>query len=121
MSGGLMTNANTGASNFEYQDLPPEIARQIYSMKEGDVSVPFTMIDRAKNKEICAIVRLKTKRDSHVANLEDDFQVIRTLLTQKLSEEILDQWIRNKQKEIYVSIDSAWRGCDFQYPNWNKE
>jgi peptidyl-prolyl cis-trans isomerase SurA len=121
MSGGLMTNANTGASKFEYQDLPPEIARQIYSMKEGDVSVPFTMIDRAKNKEICAIVRLKTKRDSHVANLEDDFQVIRTLLTQKLSEEILDQWIRNKQKEIYVSIDSAWRGCDFQYPNWNKE
>lgn len=121
MSGGLMTNANTGASKFEYQDLPPEIARQIYSMKEGDVSVPFTMIDRAKNKEICAIVRLKTKRDSHVANLEDDFQVIRTLLTQKLSEEILDQWIRNKQKEIYVSIDPAWRGCDFQYPNWNKE
>ncbi len=121
MSGGLMTNANTGASKFEYQDLPPEIARQIYSMKEGDVSVPFTMIDRAKNKEICAIVRLKTKRDSHVANLEDDFQVIRTLLTQKLSEETLDQWIRSKQNEIYVSIDPAWRGCDFQYPNWYKE
>ena len=118
MSGGTMTNPNTGASKFEYQELPPEIARQIYNMKEGDISTPFTMIDRTKNKEVCAIVRLKTKRDSHKANLTDDFQTIRDMLTQKLSAETIDKWIRQKQKEIYVHIDSNWRGCDFQYPNW---
>ena len=120
MSGGLMTNPNTGASKFEYQDLPAEIARQIYTMKEGDVSMPFTMIDRAKNKEVCAIVKLKNKRDAHKANLEDDFQVIRNMLIQKLNAETIEQWIRSKQQEIYVSIDPAWQGCDFQYPNWVK-
>ena len=118
MSGGTMTNPNTGASKFEYQELPPEIARQIYNMKEGDISTPFTMIDRTKNKEVCAIVRLKTKRDSHKANLTDDFQTVRDMLTQKLSAETIDKWIRQKQKEIYVHIDPNWRGCDFQYPNW---
>ena len=118
MSGGTMTNPNAGTSKFEYQELPPEIARQIYSMKEGDISMPFTMIDRTKNKEVCAIVRLKTKRDSHKANLTDDFQTIRDMLTQKLSAETIDKWIRQKQKEIYVHIDPNWRGCDFQYPNW---
>ena len=118
MSGGTMTNPNTGTSKFEYQELPPEIARQIYNMKEGDISTPFTMIDRTKNKEVCAIVRLKTKRDSHKANLTDDFQTIRDMLTQKLSAETIDKWIRQKQKEIYVHIDPNWRGCDFQYPNW---
>lgn len=118
MNGGLMTNPTTGASKFEYQDLPPEIARQIYSMKEGDISVPFTMMDRSKNKEVCAIVRLKTKRESHKANLTDDFQIIRNILMEKLSGETIDQWIRNKQKEIYVHIDPNWRGCDFQYPGW---
>lgn len=118
MSGGTMTNPNTGTSRFEYQELPPEIARQIYNMKEGDISTPFTMIDRTKNKEVCAIVRLKTKRDSHKANLTDDFQTIRDMLTQKLSAETIDKWIRQKQKEIYVHIDPNWRGCDFQYPNW---
>lgn len=118
MSGGLMTNANTGASKFEYQDLPPEVAKQIYAMQEGDVSQPFVMMDRTKNKEVCAIVRLKTKRDAHKANLTDDFQVIRSMLEQKLGAETIDQWIRNKQKEVYVVIDPAWRGCDFQYPNW---
>ncbi len=118
MNGGLMSNTNTGASKFEYQDLPPEIARQIYTMQEGDISVPFTMIDRSKNKEVCAIVRLKSKRDAHKANLTDDFQVIRNMLIQKQNAETIDQWIRNKQKEVYIHIDPAWRGCDFQYPNW---
>lgn len=118
MSGGLMTNTNSGASKFEYQELPPEIARQIYNMNEGDISMPFTMMDRAKNKEVCAIVRLKTKRESHKANLTDDFQIIRTMLTQKQSAETIQEWITNKQKEIYINIDPAWRGCDFQYPNW---
>ena len=118
MSGGTMTNPNAGTSKFEYQELPPEIARQIYNMKEGDISTPFTMIDRTKNKEVCAIVRLKTKRDSHKANLTDDFQTIRDMLTQKLSAETIDKWIRQKQKEVYVHIDPNWRGCNFQYPNW---
>lgn len=118
MSGGLMTNPNTGASKFEYQDLPPEIARQIYSMNEGDVSQPFMMMNKMKNKEVCAIVRLKTKRDAHKANLVDDFQVIRSMLMQKQQAQTIDEWIRAKQKEIYVQIDPAWSGCDFQYPNW---
>ena len=121
MSGGTMTNMNTGASKFEYQDLPAEIAKQIYVLKEGEVSQPFAMVDRTKNKEICAIVRLKSKRDAHKANLVDDFQVIRDMYAQKLSGELIDKWIRDKQQEIYVSIDPSWRGCDFQYPGWVHE
>ena len=120
MSGGLMTNPNTGASKFEYQELPPEIAKQIYTMKEGDISIPFVMMDRTKNKEVCVIVKLKTKRDAHKANLVDDFQVIRQMLQQKQSAETIEKWIRDKQKEIYVQIDPSWRGCEFQYPGWVK-
>ena len=120
MSGGTMTNMNTGASKFEYQDLPAEIAKQIYVLKEGEVSQPFAMVDRTKNKEICAIVRLKSKRDAHKANMVDDFQTIRQMLEQKMRAEKLDQWIRQKQNEVYVQIDPAWRGCDFEYPGWVK-
>ena len=118
MSGGIMTNNNTGASKFEYQELPPEVAKQIYALQEGEVSLPFVMMDRMKNKEICAIVKLRTKRDAHKANLVDDFQIIREMLADKLSTEAIEKWIRNKQKEIYVQIDQDWRGCDFQYPGW---
>jgi peptidyl-prolyl cis-trans isomerase SurA len=118
MSGGLMTNMNTGASKFEYQELPPEIARQIYSLNEGEVTKAFVMMDRTKNKEVCVLVKLKTKRDAHKANIVDDFQVIRNMLEAKLREQTIEDWIRMKQKEVYVHIDPNWRGCDFQYPGW---
>lgn len=118
MSGGLMTNMNTGASKFEYQELPPEIARQIYSLNEGEVTKAFVMMDHTKNKEVCVLVKLKTKRDAHKANIVDDFQVIRNMLEAQLREQTIEDWIRMKQKEVYVHIDPNWRGCDFQYPGW---
>jgi len=118
MNAGLMTNPNTGTSKFEYQDLPAEVAKQIYSMQEGDISQPFVMVDPTKNKEVCAIVKLKRKTDVHRANLTDDFQAIRSMLEQKLAAEFIHKWILNKQKETYIQIDPRWAGCEFQYPNW---
>jgi peptidyl-prolyl cis-trans isomerase SurA len=121
LSAGLMINPNTGSSRFEYQDLAPEIAKQIYSMNEGEVSAPFVMMDQQKNREVCAIVRLKKKTDVHRANLTDDFQAIKTMLEQKLSEEFIHDWIIKKQQATYIKIDPAWQGCEFEYPNWIHE
>ncbi len=118
MNGGLMMNENSLTSKFEYQELPTEIARQIYNMEIGEVSEPFVIMDKMKNKEVCAIVKLKSKTGVHKANLVDDYQVIRTMLENKLREEFIQDWIRKKQAETYIHIDEDWRGCDFQYPNW---
>lgn len=118
MNSGLMTNPNSGGSKFEYQDLPSEVAKQVYKMAVGDVSEPFVMMDPQKNKEVVAIVRLKSRTDVHKANLQDDFQVIKSMLEQKLSAEFIDRWIRKKQQSTYIYIDPAWSGCDFQYPGW---
>lgn len=118
MNAGLMTNPNTGSTRFEYQDLAPEVAKQIYSMQEGDISAPFVMMDQQRNKEVCAIVRLRKKTDVHRANLTDDFQTIKGMLEQKQSAEFIHNWILQKQKTTYVQIDPKWAGCDFQYPGW---
>jgi len=118
MNAGLMINPTTGSSRFEYQDLAPEIAKQIYSMNEGDVSQPFVMMDQAKNREVCAIVQLRKKTDVHRANLSDDFQTIKAMLEDKLGQELIHDWILKKQKTTFVQIDPEWQGCDFEYPGW---
>lgn len=118
MNAGLMTNPNMGSTRFEYQDLAPEVAKQIYSMQEGDISAPFVMMDQQRNKEVCAIVRLRKKTDVHRANLTDDFQTIKGMLEQKQSAEFIHNWILQKQKTTYVQIDPKWARCDFQYPGW---
>ncbi len=121
MNAGLMINPNTGSSRFEYQDLAPEIAKQIYTLNEGDISQPFVMMDQTKNREVCAIVRVAKKTDVHRANLTDDFQTVKAMLEAKLSAEHLHDWILKKQKATYVQISPEWQGCDFQYPGWVHE
>jgi peptidyl-prolyl cis-trans isomerase SurA len=121
MNAGLMINPNTGGSKFEYQDLAPEIAKQIYNLKEGEISQPFVMMDQTKNREVCAIVRLKKKTDVHKANLTDDFQTIKGMLEAKLSDEFIHNWILQKQKTTYIQIDPEWQGCEFEYPEWIHE
>ena len=118
MNAGLMINPNTGSSRFEYQDLAPEIAKQIYTLNEGEISQPFVMMDQTKNREVCAIVRLKKKTDIHRANLTDDFQAIKSMLEAKLSAEMLHEWILKKQKTTFIQIDPEWQGCEFEYPGW---
>ena len=121
LSAGLMINPNTGSSRFEYQDLAPEIAKQIYNLNEGDVSQPFVMMDQTKNREVCAIVRVKKKTDVHRANLTDDFQAIKSMLEQKMSAELIHNWILKKQKNTFIQISPEWQGCEFEYPNWLHE
>ena len=118
MNAGLLTNPNTGGSRFEYQELAPEIAKQIYNLQEGEVSQPFVMMDQTKNREVCAIVRVKKKTDVHRANLTDDFQTIKTMLENKQGVDLLRNWILQKQKTTFVQIAPEWQGCDFEYPGW---
>lgn len=118
MNAGLMTNEATGSSKFEYGDLPSEIAKQVYQMEVGQVSRPFVMMDETKNKEVVAVVKLKSRTDIHRANLTDDYQVIKQMLVGTRSAELLHNWILKKQKETYIQIDPNWAGCDFEYPGW---
>ena len=78
-------------------------------------------MDPMKNKEVCAIVKLKSKTDVHKANLVDDFQTIKGMLEAKLAGDYIHDWILKKQKEVYVHIDDKWKGCEFEYPGWVHE
>lgn len=118
---GLMVNSLQGDRTpwFEFQDLPQEVAKAISNMHIGEVSEPFKMINK-QGQEVCAIVKLKTKVEEHRANLVEDFQVLQQVVTQKKQEELLEKWIRNKQKTTYVRINEGWNNCEFEYPGWVK-
>ena len=121
MNSGVMQNENSSTSKFEYQELPQEVAKVVYGMKVGEISAPFVMMDRQSNKEVCAIVRLKSRTDAHRADLNNDYQVLKQLLEGKRSEDTIEQWIKRKIRETYIMIDPAWKNCDFEYEGWVQE
>lgn len=117
MNKGLMPNPNTGTSKFEMQELPQEIARVVNSMNVNEISQPFIMINN-KGKEVCAIVKLKSRVKGHKATLTEDFQALKDVVLEKKRAEKIEKWIKEKQKSTYVRINEKWRNCDFKYPGW---
>lgn len=120
---GLLANPQTGTARFEMQQLAQvsqEAAKMVEGMNVGEISKPFTMIN-AKGKEICAIVKLKTRLNGHKATITEDYQRLKGIVMEKRSEEKLDKWIRDKQKHTYVRINEKWQKCDFKYPGWVKK
>ena len=120
LNAGLMLNDKTGTSKFEYQDLIPETAKIVYEKKAGEISAPFSMISPTTNKEVVAVVKIKSKVENHKANLTDDYQMLRAMYEDKEKQDFITNWIVKKQKETYISIDPAWVNCKFQYPGWIK-
>lgn len=125
MNAGLMLNNKAmqtqgiSTSKFEYQDLPAEIAKVVYNMNVGEISKPFSMIN-SSNKEVISIIKVKSKIDTHKANLTDDYQMLKRYYEAQKKDEFLKEWVKKKQKETYISIDPAWRNCEFQYEGWIK-
>lgn len=120
---GLMVNVNrqtgTRTSLFTMQELPQDVAKVVDRMSVGEISKPFQMINE-KGQEVCAIVKLKNRYDTHRANVTEDFQMLTNVVKSKRQAEIINNWIREKQKTTYIRINEGWRDCQFEYPGWIK-
>lgn len=118
---GIMVNTkqDTGdrTTRFEMGELPGEVSRIVNDMEVGEISKPFTMIDK-RGREVCAIVKLKNRIPAHRASVTEDFQVLKIAVEARKSEKVIQDWIREKQKSTYVRIKQGWGECDFMYPGW---
>ena len=116
---GIMTNGKTMSSKFEMADLNPEIAKQVDKMQVGEISKPFVLMNPKTNRETVAIVQLTRRIEGHKADLAEDYQTVKGMYENSKKQQILADWIKNKQKNTYVRIEEGWRDCEFQY-EWGK-
>ena len=118
---GLMANVtqNGRTSRFQLQDLPSEVARAVDTLKVGEISAPFQMIND-RGKTVCVIAKLKSRAEGHKATITEDFQVMKDVVLEKRRQEKLHQWVVNKIKSTYVRINDRYKDCDFEYQGWIK-
>jgi len=124
-NGGLMTNTTSesefaGSPNFRYEDLPQDIAKVAYELKQGEISKPFVM-HTDKGLEQVAIIRIKEIHPEHMANMNNDFRRIKEMALEKKRKQVIDDWIRARQKQTHIEINERYRDCTFQYPDWIHE
>lgn len=115
---GIMYNKMSASSHFALDELPVDVARVIEKLEVGEISQPFAwLLDNGKT--VCAIAKVKSRTDAHVATFNEDYDVLRQMYQAKLSEERIKEWVKKKQRDTYVRINKDSRGCDFLYPDWN--
>ncbi len=117
---GLMINMENLSNKFQIQQLPADIAKVVYTMSIGEISKPFLYTNEA-GKEMVCIVKLKSKVKAHKANPDDDFQQLKELVSNRWNKDLIEEWIKERQAEMYIHINPEYRNCKFQYPGWIKE
>ena len=118
MSTNMMTTGHT-SSKFRMQDLPPEVAKVVDTMKVGQISQSFQMINQ-RGKTVCVIAKLKNRIDGHKATVTEDFQTLKDVVLNKRREERIHQWVVDKIKNVYTRLNDNYKDCEFEYEGWNK-
>lgn len=103
-------------SQFEKDIIDPRDYIAISKLKVGEVSAPFTNVD-SKGNEVHKIVRLNKVIPTHVASLENDFEIIAEYALQNKKGETLNNWLAQAVPKMYVYISPEYRGIEFEH-NW---
>lgn len=120
---GLMSNMSQTmyrvTSRFQMQDLPPEVAKVVDTMKVGQISKSFQMINQ-KGKTVCVIAKLKNRVEGHRASITEDFQTLKDVVLEKRRNDKIHQWVTDKIKSVYTRLNENYKDCKFEYEGWIK-
>lgn len=116
---GLMINPYTGTSKFTTDKIHPALKYVIKDLEPGEISKPFESYDQS-GKNVYMIIRLKSKTEPHLASLDTDYQKIQNMALMNKNQKLIDEWIQEKQKTMYITMDKKYKKCNFKYKGWLK-
>lgn len=88
-------------------------------MKVGEVSNAFQSYDDSGNL-VCKIVKLENIIPEHKANAEEDYTTMVDLVINNRRQEVLNKWIQEKVKTLYIRLEEPYRSYEFKDVNWVK-
>ncbi len=116
---GVLMNPVSGDTHFELTRMDPELYSKVSSLKEGELS-PVFLDETRQGTKMFKILLLKSKTESHVADLGKDYEKIMDLALQKKKTESIEKWSNEKIKDTYVKINDAYLSCDFK-SDWSRK
>jgi len=119
MTGGMITDPQTGSSQLGVSDMDPALALMLDSLEVGAYSQP-QVYNMQGGGRATRIVYLVSKTAPHRANLKDDYNRIMQVALGEKKNKLLEQWLANKVSSYYIHIDPDYRDCAVLKP-WVRE
>lgn len=117
---GIITNPITGDQSWDMEDLN-QVDQQIYiltdAMEKGDFTKPNLYLDIYDRKQGFRIVRLIDRKAPHIANLKEDYALIKRAAENDKKQKTIQNWIKSKMGNAYIRIDDTFHDCQFS-TNW---
>lgn len=114
-NGGLYMNPYTGTPKFEEGMIEPTTWYTLRNMKQNEISEPIMTYDD-KGAQVYKILKMVSYIPEHKASLVDDYADIKELALEAKKQSVLNQWMRNKKSQIFMSIKSdEYKQCDLRF------
>ena len=110
MTGGMIADPRTGATQLEVDQLDPQLALMLDSLKPGVVSQP-QQFKNERGEVKTRIVYLKGRTEPHKANLRDDYGKIQAVARGQKEADKLEEWIAERLPTYYMRIDPDYTTC----------
>ncbi len=111
--GGRLSNPQTGQRRLAVNEIDSDLYRTVLLLDDpGDISEPrsFTTGERDNRRRAYRIVKLIERIPEHLANLEQDYEIIENFARQQKTMQEFDKWLREIREEVYIEyrIDSPY-------------
>ncbi len=110
INGGIVRNPQTGGDYFEVEELDKNLYITLQGVEEGEVTNPeiFNMLD---NSRAFRIIYLMDKLNFHVANIDTDYDRIKSSALAKKQEYELKKWIDSHLNGTYIKLPESYKKC----------
>lgn len=115
---GLIVNPMTGTSYYTMDQLDPSLRYIVGNMNQGDLSSPIK-IQQEDGSEAYRLIFLKEKKEEHIANLADDYEVIQKGTMNMKKQEEINKWISRYIKETYIYLTNNIDSCKLDF-KWKR-
>ena len=92
---------------------------QVRNLKDNDITVP--LLDQDENgSQKYKILKVSNRFEEHLADFSKDYVKIKELALKDKQLRVVQQWMKDKIEATYISLNAAYRDCDFRN-NWLKK
>ena len=118
-NGGVLINPTTGDTRFELTKMDAVLYSQVRNLKDNDITVP--LLDQDENgSQKYKILKVSNRFEEHLADFSKDYVKIKELALKDKQLRVVQQWMKDKIEATYISLNEAYRECDFRN-NWLKK
>ena len=113
---GKVVNPNNGGTKHELSKVDPRVTLVLNRLSPGEISEPIPFEGQAGQRDY-RIFLLNSRSDAHVANMKDDYRLLKQIAESELQNKALEKWISKKLDTTYKRLNEEYLECDYRY-NW---